>query len=433
VSCVQTLEVGVEVNPGLNAATGAAPEAETVFVGATNDGYASFCADNFNTDGGACPVTWMTVSGSNVTPGVAVSPVSVLGAGASEQSEFGVWIEAPHGTSPNWEVFDAIDATVSTSTSTWFEMGFFVASDYSAPMSTGATEYQVGGEVSDSTGGCVVPMGTGANPRAGYGQAAYHRDYVAVDTAGDSLSAFTTPTTTVPNVYTVDTSVAAGSGWPTGTFGNYFYNGVASLAFGPGIGNTGLYYSPAGDGVSWDNGSDTATCPLLANQLLGIPMSGVSENPSSRVTHAVQCGSPVNGWIEGTQTVQNASSSSCRVLALSDTDDRGYSGPLDPGTNGDWDPGYYKAECAQDEYVLGLALNSSGWVDGILCCNGGMLHDSCDAQVFSNSNSKAYSLPDWDYGYYKGQCPPSQYVAGISTPAFSQQATGTPHAILCCE
>jgi len=60
-------------------------------------------------------------------------------------------------------------------------------------------------------------------------------------------------------------------------------------------------------------------------------------------------------------------------------------------------------------------------------------HKSCKAQVFYNGDSPAYSGFDWDPGYYKGQCPPGQYVAGISTPAFASNGiVGAAHAILCC-
>jgi hypothetical protein len=60
-------------------------------------------------------------------------------------------------------------------------------------------------------------------------------------------------------------------------------------------------------------------------------------------------------------------------------------------------------------------------------------HNACEAQVFYSGDSHDYTPPDWDPGFYKGQCPSGQYVAGISTPAYGAVgATGAAHALLCC-
>ena len=40
------------------------------------------------------------------------------------------------------------------------------------------------------------------------------------------------------------------------------------------------------------------------------------------------------------------------------------------------------------------------------------------------------SNPDWDIGYYKGDCGAGRYVGGMSRDLTAQP--GAPHALLCC-
>jgi hypothetical protein len=179
------------------------------------------------------------------------------------------------------------------------------------------------------------------------------------------------------------------------------------------------YNSPSiGD---WNYGSYKGTC------LTGEPIVGVSRYLNSIQSHDIECG--------GARYVTTASS--CYLRSLGSNDDRGYS------DNGwDWDSGSYKVECSVGEYVEGISQTTWGQLDGVLCCPGNayvagtsqqLQHKNCDTQVFYNGDSSAYRSPDWDSGYYKGQCPGGQYVAGISTPAFSSVGTyGAAHAILCC-
>ena len=120
-----------------------------------------------------------------------------------------------------------------------------------------------------------------------------------------------------------------------------------------------------------------------------------------------------------------------------------YARAFDPGNNQgstgtpDWDYGYWKADCRNNEYVSGIAQSASGAVNTILCCPGGaMAHAYCAAQIFYGQNSTAYATTqsaDVDYGYYKGVCPNGQYVAGVSAVANSANGVvGAPHAIWCC-
>jgi hypothetical protein len=149
-------------------------------------------------------------------------------------------------------------------------------------------------------------------------------------------------------------------------------------------------------------------------------------------------GQPVIGLSEDTSTTPKAHAvmcgsspnaylfgeSSCRLLTFD-----GSAGTVqwysDPPPVGDWDWGYYKGECGQSEYVAGVAQSTSGVVNGLYCCTGNVRHASCEAVPFDSGNLSSY---DWDYGYYKAECNNGQYVAGVSAVTTS----GTPHKVFCC-
>lgn len=75
-------------------------------------------------------------------------------------------------------------------------MGYYVGSQFSAPMDTS----EVGGEVDNAAFNCDDPndvflnsgitMGSGQPPAAGYGQAGYHHDYDAWNNSGEVTGAF---------------------------------------------------------------------------------------------------------------------------------------------------------------------------------------------------------------------------------------------------
>jgi hypothetical protein len=102
---------------------------------------------------------------------------------------------------------------------------------------------------------------------------------------------------------------------------------------------------------------------------------------------------------------------------------------MDFPPSGDWDYGFYKGQCAKNEFVAGVAQSQAGATNGLLCCpsigvDAGVDASGCHAQTIDSTN-----LPssDWDYGYWKGECHPGEYVAGVSVTG-----TGSPHDILCC-
>jgi hypothetical protein len=203
--------------------------------------------------------------------------------------------------------------------------------------------------------------------------------------------------------------LVAGSG---GTFTQTFFTSTKGVFRNGDCGYPGTGY-PSGD---WAPGGYKGVCPLDA------PMYGISRVPGQTWSESVECGMPG-------QAAYSNPGTGCHARTVTQVDNRG-----DTDSNWDWDPGSYKTECAANEFVAGVSQASgNGVLTNILCCPASVTHKSCDAQVFYNGDSPAFVQPDWDGGYYKGQCPAGQYVAGISTPAYSSIGiNGAAHALLCC-
>ncbi|WP_342379523.1 zinc-dependent metalloprotease [Myxococcus stipitatus] len=98
-------------------------------------------------------------------------------------------------------------------------------------------------------------------------------------------------------------------------------------------------------------------------------------------------------------------------------------------STGDWDSGYYKGECGPNEFVAGVAQSTGHAITAVLCCPGAVAHTYCSARVFDGQDSRESSTSgDWDVGNWKGECGPGRYAAGLSR----SPAGGAPHALLCC-
>jgi hypothetical protein len=95
---------------------------------------------------------------------------------------------------------------------------------------------------------------------------------------------------------------------------------------------------------------------------------------------------------------------------------------------GDWDIFYYKGECAPDEYSAGVSQSTDGRTQAMLCCRGAVGHNNCAARVIEGGSRETESSGDWDPNYWKAECGEGRYVGGISR----HPDTGAPHAILCC-
>ncbi len=380
--CIQSVEVGWNVDPLVYSGT-AAPLAAHFFIFATNDGYTTGCYNNVAA-GDTC-LAWTSTPQATLTPG------QVLSAGSPGGGQVEMTFETAVNPGTGWEIFLG-DPRAGD------EIGYYTDDDYSGTMRTSATTFEVGAEVYDPTSNWLVPMAGGASPTAGFGQAGYHHDYAAYNGGSSFNYDFTMSTPEQPSYY--NSSAGPGPGSPS--WANYFYVGDEPLVFwGQSINTT---FSPIG---TWASGY-VGECP--ASNGLGSPLTGVSRYQSGiGQAHAVLCGPEIS-----------VTSSGCNARSFDPGDSRG-----DTDNGVDWDPGFAKGECAANEFVAGVAQSTSGSVDSILCCPGSFTRASCEAQVFATNNSPGWHEPDWDYGFYKGECPAGQVAAGVS-------ASGPPHALYCC-
>jgi len=108
----------------------------------------------------------------------------------------------------------------------------------------------------------------------------------------------------------------------------------------------------------------------------------------------------------------------------------------DYGT-GDWDFGYYKAECGANEVVVGVSQStaSPGRMKKILCGSTlvsqvGNDDSRCTTLPFSHTSDDRLDTAsgEWDIRYSKNECRPDQLLKGVS----SNPITGEIHAVLCC-
>ena len=342
--------MGWNVDPYVNA--GNNPNSAHLFIFATTNGYGNGC---YNNVGSNC-VPWVAQSGAVVTPGMTL-PNGTPGGTQHELTLYTL------NYSAGWYLYALIDSSGGY-------LGYYPTADFSGTMQTSAGVYQVGGEVSDVTEAWVVPMGSGATPTAGYGQAAYHHDFYAATPSGGWSTNFTANGSTVPSAYAISTTTAAGGSWA-----DYFYYGDAPAVFWGQ--NYGYNWSPVGD---WIYGSCKGECGV------GQPITGLSKDTGgSNEAHAILCGS----------ATISTTGSSCYARTFDPGNNQGYT------DNGwDWDSGYYKAECGVSEFVQGIAQSTAGAVNAILCCPGSLSHSSCSAQVFYSGDSGGYAGTDWDPYYF---------------------------------
>jgi len=146
------------------------------------------------------------------------------------------------------------------------------------------------------------------------------------------------------------------------------------------------------------------------------PVTGLSKFPTgNQQAHSIMCG---QGPIAGNAFPPNAS---CHLVPFNGLN--GVNGN-NPANISDWDFGFNKAECSQNEFVAGISQSTSGRTDGLLCCPS-TLHFGCTTQPLDSTNISV----DWDWGYFKAECAQGAYLSGVSVGASSPWA---PHAIHCC-
>ena len=169
------------------------------------------------------------------------------------------------------------------------------------------------------------------------------------------------------------------------------------------------------DGTDWSVGQFKASC----EQTRG--MSGISTSTaSSGRTHSIRCR---NHFYWAAYNPNNV------TVGLLGGDSRR------SVTWGDWDVGYTKAECREDEIVGGVSQNvGDGRLVALSCENTGIDRTygpgyaaSCVARNVGTTASY-YEHTDWAYGYYKTECADNEVIKGIS-----RNSTGAVHRVLCCQ
>jgi alpha-tubulin suppressor-like RCC1 family protein len=156
-------------------------------------------------------------------------------------------------------------------------------------------------------------------------------------------------------------------------------------------------------------------------------------------------GCAANQWTMGVSAAADGSSRAHSVLCSSIPGPKSLTSNLhtlsiSSGNDGygthvayDWDPYFYKGECAPNEVVVGLSqTTSAGALSHVRCAPAGASATNCRPLAFpgNNNNQESPGDPqDWAYGYYKAECGKGGAVAGVSRDVVS----GAVHAILCCD
>jgi hypothetical protein len=210
---------------------------------------------------------------------------------------------------------------------------------------------------------------------------------------------------------------------PTGaTCGDGVCTASCESVAGCGV-DCGALVFTAGDARRIDTG-DWALNSYKAECGAGQALIGLSVGTSSNQAHAALCSPDSAATVHGAAT-------GCHTLNFAGGD----GGMI----SSDWDYGHYKAECAPTEFVAGVAQDTSGALTDILCCPGQVTHQACAALILGAGEVREAGAEaasgDWDYGYYKGECSPGRYVAGVSrnvSGSGTTPITGAAHGMLCC-
>jgi hypothetical protein len=163
--------------------------------------------------------------------------------------------------------------------------------------------------------------------------------------------------------------------------------------------------------IEWDPGNWKADCGANA------AMTGLSTSPSGSGAHGIYC-TPYSSHFTGNYV---------RSLSIA-------GGNLVSQRMGDWDLGYYKAECGLNEYVSGVSIDPSSKVTHSLrCAQGDGLTSgggsACETHPAMGQDDRGYTgSDDWDLGFAKSECSSNKVVYGVSIDTGTQM----PHRILCC-
>ena len=167
-------------------------------------------------------------------------------------------------------------------------------------------------------------------------------------------------------------------------------------------------------GEDWKFGSYKAECPS------GQAARGLSVATSDGAAHGVLC-SPDDSALAGSHAL-----GTCALRSMASQDDP----PLAPGDS-DWDFGYFKGACDPGYAIVGLSQSVGLQIDGVLCCPAPVIGTDCATHVFGDGDGgESTAAGDWDPFYFKNDCATEddRFMTGVSRDVGS----GRPHAIRCC-
>ena len=247
----ETVECGSTVDPLLNG-----DRNPHFFIFATSNGYGNGCYNNVSGTPSSC-LSWIGEPGASLTPGMTLASSTLNGAQIelSLQTVYG----SGYGAT-GWNILGA---------------GVYPSTDFTGSMRTSANGFSVGGEVYDHTSSWYTPMGSGAEPAAGYQQAAYWvapgvQTSVHLTSGSWDSTSFNAPYGTIPTAYATYSSGGR----------NYF--GPTKDAFYSS--DYGEQFSPIGD---WASGNYKATCDAGDGVA---KIKGVAASTDGASTQAILCG-----------------------------------------------------------------------------------------------------------------------------------------------
>jgi hypothetical protein len=103
-------------------------------------------------------------------------------------------------------------------------------------------------------------------------------------------------------------------------------------------------------------------------------------------------------------------------------------------TEGDWASGYSKLQCPDDTFAVGYSVHSNA-MSALLCAPAGRSLSMSGRDVwFDRGDNRpaggGSTASDWAPGYYKGQCADNEYAAGVGF-TWNWNQGGVPDVLLC--
>ncbi|WP_305852867.1 glycoside hydrolase family 5 protein [Kitasatospora sp. RG8] len=103
-------------------------------------------------------------------------------------------------------------------------------------------------------------------------------------------------------------------------------------------------------------------------------------------------------------------------------------------THGDWAPGYNKLQCPDNTYAVGYSVHGNA-MSALLCAPAAAPLPTTGRNAwFDHGDNRpatgGSTASDWAPGYYKGQCADNEYLAGVAY-TWKWNHGGVPDALLC--